>query len=114
MSAPDNLERQLAERVKANVAAAEQAMKAAVVEPWVKGSTGQPRAHPGFAVAERCDELALKFAEELRRSRREQPAAPAGAGRPDPFASVDKAARAVSGRDRAGPPRSETTAREQT
>ena len=41
-------------------------MEAARAEPWVEGSTGQLKAHPGFVVAARCDATATKLAVELR------------------------------------------------
>ena len=68
----DDLETQLGERIAANVTTAEKAMKAAMAEPWVKGSTGQKRAHPGFDVAARCDELALRLTVELRELRHQR------------------------------------------
>jgi hypothetical protein len=40
-------------------------MEAAQAEPWVKGSTGQPKPHPGFAVAKACDEMALALYREI-------------------------------------------------
>ena len=52
-------------RFRANLEAAEEAMKAAEAEPFVVGSTGQPVEHPGFKTAARCDELALKLYREL-------------------------------------------------
>ncbi len=42
------------------------AMEAAQAEPWVQGSTGQLKAHPGFVVAARCDATVTKLALELR------------------------------------------------
>jgi hypothetical protein len=62
-------ERRLQARLDANLVAADEALKAATREPWVKGSTGQHRAHSGFAVAAKHDELALRFAKELRELR---------------------------------------------
>ena len=44
------------------------ALEAAQAEPWVLGSTGQMKAHPGFVVAARCDAMATKLAIELRLS----------------------------------------------
>jgi hypothetical protein len=61
------LEARLRARLEANIAAAEMAMEAARAEPWVKGSTGQPKPHPGFAVARGCDETALALHRELTR-----------------------------------------------
>lgn len=49
----------------ANLSVAEEAMGEARRNPWVKGSTGQLREHPGFAVAARCDEQALRLYREL-------------------------------------------------
>jgi hypothetical protein len=40
-------------------------MEAAHADPWVKGSTGQPKPHPGFAVARACDEMALALYREI-------------------------------------------------
>ena len=42
-------------------------MEAARAEPWVEGSTGQPKPHPGFAVARGCDETALALYREITR-----------------------------------------------
>src|SRR5262245_37036898 len=61
------LETRLRGRLNANLAAAEIAMKEARAQPWVKGSTGQPKPHPGFAVAEACDGMALGLYRELTR-----------------------------------------------
>ena len=52
-------------RFRANLTAAEEAMKAAEAEPFVIGSTGQPVEHPGFKTAARCDALALRLYKEL-------------------------------------------------
>lgn len=56
-------ERELAlwERFTANLAKADAAMAEAAKEPFVAGSTGQLTEHPGFKVAARCDELALRL-----------------------------------------------------
>jgi hypothetical protein len=61
------LETRLRARLNANVDAAEMALQAARDEPWVKGSTGQPKPHPGFAVARGCDETALALYREITR-----------------------------------------------
>ena len=61
------LETRLRARLDANLAAARSALEAARDEPWVKGSTGQPKPHPGFAVAKACDEMALALYRELTR-----------------------------------------------
>jgi hypothetical protein len=61
------LETRLRARLTANLAAAELALQAAGAEPWVKGSTGQPKPHPGFAVARGCDQTALALYRELTR-----------------------------------------------
>jgi Ser/Thr protein kinase RdoA (MazF antagonist) len=61
------LEARLHARLDANIAAAEMALQAARAEPWVKGSTGQPKPHPGFAVAKACDETALALYREITR-----------------------------------------------
>ena len=58
-------EERLWSRFRANLEAAEEAMKAAEAEPFVVGSTGQPVEHPGFKTAARCDELALRLYKEL-------------------------------------------------
>jgi hypothetical protein len=47
-------------------AAAADALAAATADPWVKGSKGQPRPHPGFEVAARLDAVAVRIATELR------------------------------------------------
>src|SRR5687768_8400587 len=62
--------RELETRYQANLWAAASALDAARRDPWVQGSTGQRKAHPGFAVAARCDELALRYARELGELRR--------------------------------------------
>jgi len=56
-------ERELAlwSRLTENLARAEAAMADAAKEPFVAGSTGQLTEHPGFKVAARCDELALRL-----------------------------------------------------
>jgi hypothetical protein len=45
-------------------------LEAATREPLVEGSKGQLRANPLYAVAERCDRLALDLGQELRKLRR--------------------------------------------
>jgi hypothetical protein len=45
------------------------ALAAAIRSPWVEGSTGQPKAHPGFDVAATHDELALRLHRELQELR---------------------------------------------
>ncbi len=72
----DNEEGQLRARLSANLQAADAAMTEAMADPWVRGSKGQKRAHPGFAVAERCDRLVLDLEARLAvlRERREQEA----------------------------------------
>ncbi len=69
----DREEARLQERLEANVTAAKAALEAATAEPTVKGSSGQPVAHPGFEAAARADEISLRLAAELRqlRERRE-------------------------------------------
>ena len=47
--------------------AAREALDAAGAEPWVEGSVGQLKPHPGFAVAKACDEMALALYRELTR-----------------------------------------------
>ena len=59
------LEKSFRSRLDDNLKAAEEAMREARRNPWVKGSTGQLREHPGFAVAARCDEQALRLYREL-------------------------------------------------
>jgi hypothetical protein len=46
-------------------------MGAAMVEPIVTGSTGQLRAHPGFAAAAACDASALAIYKALAESEAE-------------------------------------------
>ena len=62
------LETRLRARLEANIAAAEMALEAARAEPWVEGSTGQPKPHPGFGVANACDATALALYREITRS----------------------------------------------
>ena len=40
-------------------------MAEAAKEPFVAGSTGQLTEHPGFKVAARCDELAVRLYRDL-------------------------------------------------
>ena len=75
---------ELKARMEANLEAAREALEAARADPWVKGSTGQLKAHPGFSVAAGCDAAATKLAVELRLQVAARPA-----GRPDPFADLD-------------------------
>ena len=75
-------------RYRANLRAASAALAAARREPWVVGSTGQRKAHPGFAVAARCDELVLRYAQELEELRTRSK----GDALFDPFADVDDVA----------------------
>jgi hypothetical protein len=63
-------------RLEANLEVAREAMDAAQADPWVTGSTGQAKADPGFAVAARCDEVALRLAVELRLLRTVRPGKP--------------------------------------
>lgn len=58
-------EQALWERFHANLARVEVAMADAARDPFVKGSTGQLTEHPGFRVAARCDELALRLYAKL-------------------------------------------------
>jgi hypothetical protein len=60
-------------RFEANVAMAGEMLEAALADPWVKGSTGQTVAHPGFAVAAKADEVALRLAVEIRMAQRAFP-----------------------------------------
>jgi hypothetical protein len=53
-------------RFRDNLAKAESASAEAAKEPFVKGSTGQLTEHPGFKIAARCDELALRLYRELK------------------------------------------------
>jgi hypothetical protein len=48
-------------RFTENLARADEAMAEAAKQPFVAGSTGQLTEHPGFKVAARCDELALRL-----------------------------------------------------
>jgi hypothetical protein len=52
-------------RLDANLSAAEAAMEQAVKEPTVEGSTGQPKPNPLFEVAAKCDELVLRYSDQL-------------------------------------------------
>lgn len=72
MTAPDDLaavERDLQVRLKANLRAASSALAQARKAPTVKGSAGQDRANPLFAVAQACDEAAVRISRELRELR---------------------------------------------
>ena len=62
-------ERQLRERLDANLAAADKALEQAMRTPIVKGSTGQAKANALFDAAASCDELAVKLCRELREVR---------------------------------------------
>ncbi|MEK6251249.1 MAG: hypothetical protein AABM43_04770 [Actinomycetota bacterium] len=69
----DDLEREEAEllgRYRSNVEAAQAALQEALGQPTVKGSQGQPVSNPSFAVAERCDELAVSLHRELEAVRK--------------------------------------------
>jgi len=55
-------------------AAAADALTAATADPWVKGSKGQPRPHPGFEVAAKLDATAVRIATEIRMARKQRPA----------------------------------------
>jgi esterase/lipase superfamily enzyme len=59
------LEERLRTRIDANLQAADDAMRAARANPFVEGSTGQLRPHPGFTVAATCDDRALALYREL-------------------------------------------------
>ena len=52
-------------RFSENLKTAEAAKAEAAKDPFVEGSTGQLTEHPGFKVAARCDELALRLYREL-------------------------------------------------
>ena len=56
----------LLERMILNRQAAERALETALASPDGEGSTGQTVAHPMFAVAARCDQVALAIARQLR------------------------------------------------
>jgi hypothetical protein len=60
-------------RFEANLEVSRLALEAAMAEPWVPGSKGQPVAHPGFAVAAKADDVALRLATELRMCQRQFP-----------------------------------------
>ncbi len=66
----DDQERQLLDRLSANLKAADAALKEATSKPTVAGSAGQPKANPLFNVAREADELALRLSQELRELRR--------------------------------------------
>ena len=55
----------LLERMLLHRAAAVDALEAAQASPWIPGSAGQLTAHPGFAVAARCESVALALAKQL-------------------------------------------------
>jgi hypothetical protein len=63
----------LMERFRANVTVAREMLALAEAEPMVSGHAGQPKAHPGFAVAAKADEVALRIAVEVRAARRVVP-----------------------------------------
>src|SRR5690242_7365010 len=98
MTDPDDdlagAERQLRERLDANLAAADKALKQAMSTPTVKGSTGQAKANALFEAAASCDELAVKLCRELLEVRAAR-AAEERTRRADailaPFAEVDAA-----------------------
>lgn len=58
----------LLERLVLNRMAADNALAQAEADPYVEGSTGQLVAHPGYAVAARCDGVAISLARQLRLS----------------------------------------------
>jgi hypothetical protein len=89
MTADDEKQLQdLEGRYRANLSAAAAALAAARREPWVVGSTGQRKAHPGFVVAARCDELVLRYAQELEEMRKRLERDDSV----DPFAELDRVA----------------------
>ena len=65
---------ELLERLRANLAQAKAAMEAAQADPFPVTGSGYVREHPGFAVASRCDDAAVKIARQLRLAGEELPA----------------------------------------
>lgn len=64
---------ELRERLRANLEAAKVAMEAAAADPFPVTGSGYVREHPGFAVASRCDDAAVKIARQLRLAGQELP-----------------------------------------
>jgi hypothetical protein len=82
---PDAVASMLLERLVANLLVAEAAMQEAAGEITVKGQKGSPAAHPGFGVAAKCDEVALRIAAELRHR-----GVPPPAGKPEGLDALDQ------------------------
>ena len=53
-------------QMRAHLEAGAEALEAARAEPFVTGSRGQLAEHPGFAVAARSHDVAVRFARQLR------------------------------------------------
>lgn len=56
---------ELVDRLVVNLSQADAALREAVKMPFTEGSRGQEVAHPGFAVAARCEMSALALAKQL-------------------------------------------------
>lgn len=63
---PSKSDLRMVDRLVQNLRVADDAMAAAELKPFVKGSTGQMTEHPGFKVAARCDGQAISLARQLK------------------------------------------------
>jgi hypothetical protein len=63
---PTEADRALTERFVSNMQAADDAMAAAMAEPFIDGTKGQQIEHPGFQIATRCDQRAVALARQLK------------------------------------------------
>ena len=66
LDSPTKSDLQLVDRLVVNMRLAEEATALAEEQPYVEGSTGQLKEHPGFQVASRCDKVTVSLARQLR------------------------------------------------
>ena len=64
--AEGSLVEQMRGQMRAHLEAGADALAAARAEPFVEGSRGPLAEHPGFAVAARSHDVAVRFARQLR------------------------------------------------
>jgi hypothetical protein len=64
--AEGSLVEQMRAQMKAHLEAGADALVAARAEPFVTGSRGQLGEHPGFTIAARSHDVAVRFARQLR------------------------------------------------
>ena len=89
---PTLLDITLADNLVLNLIAADRALEEARKNPMVTGSKGQPREHPGFAIAARAEQQARAKAVELMLTPRRKKSGSARKSADDSFSTLDELA----------------------